>query len=223
MAKIITIFNQKGGCAKTMTTMQLGGAFALKGFKVLIIDMDRQGTALTWAATAAKESPFPAEVLSWASLGPMFINSLAKITDEYDLILVDCPPAIESPIPWSSLLVSDLGVIPFIPTLENLWATKQAKELAVRAKKENPNLQIWYLSAKSDRTKVTKTTVHEIEKDQDIPLLKSSIVSRAQYPESVYYGTIVHAFSRSSPAALEVDDLADELLTLLEVEIESVS
>jgi len=35
-AKLITIFNQKGGCAKTMTTMQLAGAFGLRGLKVLL-------------------------------------------------------------------------------------------------------------------------------------------------------------------------------------------
>jgi chromosome partitioning protein len=30
-AKIVTVFNQKGGCAKTMTTMQLAGTLGLRG------------------------------------------------------------------------------------------------------------------------------------------------------------------------------------------------
>jgi chromosome partitioning protein len=216
-AKIITIFNQKGGCTKTMTTMQLGGSIALQGKKVLIIDMDRQGTALNWFATASKENPFPAEVVSYASLGLSFINQVAKVGDNYDLILVDCPPAIESPIPWSSLLISDLAVIPFIPTLENIWATKQAKELAMRAMAENKALRVWYLASKTERNNVTKAMISEIEKDTDIPLLKSKIASRTIYAESVFSGTIVHAFSRSSPAAMEVDELAEELLQKLEV------
>lgn len=41
--KVIAISLQKGGCAKTTTTVCLGTALALKGKKVLILDMDPQG------------------------------------------------------------------------------------------------------------------------------------------------------------------------------------
>ena len=39
-AKIITVFNQKGGCGKTTLCMQLAGAFAYSGLRTLVIDMD---------------------------------------------------------------------------------------------------------------------------------------------------------------------------------------
>ena len=42
-AKIITVFNQKGGCGKTTLCMQLAGAFAHSGLRTLVIDMDPQG------------------------------------------------------------------------------------------------------------------------------------------------------------------------------------
>ena len=42
-AKVIAFANQKGGVAKTTTTLNLAVAFEEKGFRVLCVDMDPQG------------------------------------------------------------------------------------------------------------------------------------------------------------------------------------
>ena len=44
MCKVISVVNQKGGVAKSTTTLNLGVGLVRQGKKVLLIDADPQGT-----------------------------------------------------------------------------------------------------------------------------------------------------------------------------------
>ena len=45
--RIIDVCNQKGGVGKTTTTFNLGTALVQSGYKVLIVDLDPQGSLTT--------------------------------------------------------------------------------------------------------------------------------------------------------------------------------
>ncbi|AZG17296.1 ParA family protein [Cupriavidus pauculus] len=211
-ARIITVFNQKGGCGKTMTCMQLSAAFALRGLRALLVDMDKQGTSTIWAGQAGKERPFPAEVISLAPLREKMLGEIEKRADTYDFIFIDCPPAIESSIPWAALNISDIALIPVIPLMDNVWASREAKELARRAKTENPALQTYCIPSMSRRGNVFKACTEILQDDHDIPLLDTGLQQRNAYGESQMFGLSVHAVSGASAAVKEVEALADTVL-----------
>jgi len=56
MKDIIAITNQKGGVGKSTTALTLGKAFAVKGFKVLFIDLDAQSN-LSYTMRAKNTAP----------------------------------------------------------------------------------------------------------------------------------------------------------------------
>lgn len=222
-AKIVTVFNQKGGCAKTMTTMQLAGTLGLRGLKVFVVDMDPQNTAALWFHQAAAETPFPAEVLSMAPLKEAFLEKLSAIAEKYDVIIIDCPPALGSRVPWAALVASDLAIIPVVPVMDNVWASKQAEELVIearqaRAARGDDNLKAVYLLSMVRRGNIFDSCLQTLQSGAQIPILKSTIAMRNVFPESQLYGCVVRSFGKSA-ASTEVDALVDEISNLLEIKV----
>ncbi|NLI16814.1 MAG: ParA family protein [candidate division Zixibacteria bacterium] len=62
MTRVIGIVNLKGGVGKTTTCVNLGAAIALRGARVLLIDLDPQKSLSTWAGV--EEWPSVGEVLN---------------------------------------------------------------------------------------------------------------------------------------------------------------
>lgn len=217
-AKIIAVFNQKGGCGKTMISMQLGAAFALLGYKTLIADLDMQGTAAIWSSQADEKQPFPAHVVSLAAQKERMIGEVKKFSmSGSDFIILDCPPAIESSIPWAALNIADIGLIPVIPLLDNIWASKEACSLGLRAKEENPSLKLAYVANKVRRGRVFEECLDTLRSKNDIPMLDPVIWERNAFPESQAYGTSVHGLGKTLPATKEINELAATVLKMLGV------
>lgn len=125
---IIAIANQKGGVSKTTTTVNLGQALSDLGHKVLLVDLDPQGSltlavglepiALEYTVydiligridvknaivTSGNMDILPsnidlsaaeAELLAEIGRESILKNRLSNIKNDYDFILLDCPPSL---------------------------------------------------------------------------------------------------------------------------------
>ena len=142
IAKIISVVNQKGGTGKTTLSTQIASAFSvLHGKKVLLVDADPQGTATRWATTAEEDQPFPAAVIGLGMAGKKLHVEVRKHINDYDVIIIDCPPSIDSETPQSALIISDLVIVPVIPSPPDLWATVGIKKLIGYVEPLNDQLQ----------------------------------------------------------------------------------
>ena len=215
-AKIVTVFNQKGGCGKTTITMSLAGSMAKRGHRVLVVDMDPQGTASRWAS--GKLNEFPATVISLSPMEGQMHREVQKFVEDYSLIFIDCPPSMNSVAPSSAMLISDLALIPIVPSPADIWAAAGAIKLSEQAQAINNTLTVRLVANMVQRsTSLAKDLLDQLEEENPVPLLKATLGLRTSFRDSQIYGSTVHVVPRATAAVAEVEAMADEVLGLLKV------
>lgn len=215
-ATVISVFNQKGGSGKSTVAMNLGGTLARRGSRVLIADMDPQGTSIRWYSNATDEKPFPASVVNLSQTGKNAHRALRDHIDNHDYIIVDCPPSIDSPIPSSVLLVSDLSLIPAVPSPADLWAIVEAMALVERVQQINEGLVMRVVANMVQKNmSITRSVLEILGEADSAPLLESRMGLRAAYRECQVIGATVHSIPRATEAIREVEALTDEVLSVI--------
>lgn len=216
-AKIIAIVNQKGGSGKTTVTMQMGGTLALRGKNVLVIDGDSQNSAVEWASMAPEGTPFPAKVFNLAAAGRKIHQEIKKYYDDYEYILVDCPPAADSGISKSVLLVADLALIPFIPDGLNMAAAVKIRDTIEDAQVMNSNLRSLLVLNRVESKTILTNEVIDLLPDFNMPQAETRLHKRTHYPETFLTGSTVHSLKKKAESAIdEIERLTDEVIAFLQ-------
>jgi len=215
-AKIISVVNQKGGSGKTTLSMQLAGSLARRGHKVLVVDADPQATATRWAATAEDNKPFPASVVGLSAASAKVHREVKKFVADYDFILIDCPPAADSPVPQSALLIADLALVPLIPSPLDMWAAVGIRQVIGNVTDINDNLRArLVVNQCQPKTNLAREAL-EVLPEFGIELCETYIHQRQVYRQSAVFGQTVHDFgSRAAEAVREIEALTDEVLGVL--------
>jgi len=218
-ARIIAVVNQKGGSGKTTISMQLAGALSRRKGRVLVVDADPQGTATRWAASAEDENPFPAAVVGLSAANNKVHREVRKFVDNYDYIIIDCPPAADSPVPQSALLVADLALVPIIPSPLDMWAAVGIREVISTVGDLNEDLRARLVINQCQPNTTLAQEALEVLPEFGIELCNTYIRQRQIYRQSAVFGQTVQDFGSKATAAIEeIEALTDEVLALLRAE-----
>jgi chromosome partitioning protein len=220
-ARLVTVCNQKGGCGKTHLAMTLGGALGARGLRVLVVDADPQGTATRWYAAAPEGRPFPATVVSLAETRGQIARALKAHLDHYDVIVVDCPPSLDTPVTLSTLVVADVALVPTIPAPGDLWATSRLVGLVEQARALNDALQVRVVPNMVQGTALAAAALQALD-EIPLPLARSAFGLRTAYRQAQAEGTTA-LLLRDARAAAEIGTLVDEVADMLDLTVKTSS
>src|ERR1700704_2344519 len=157
MADTIAVLSQKGGTGKTTTVRTLTDALRRSGVRTLAIDLDPQGNLSDYFDVPPDAEPTIADVLSdRASAGEAIHDdlipanltlaeaelmlggkmgreltlrrALAKLPDDYEVILIDCPPSLGL-LTVNALVAADRALVTTEAQYFALQGVEQAMEL----------------------------------------------------------------------------------------------
>jgi chromosome partitioning protein len=162
MADTIAVLSQKGGTGKTTTVRTLTDAFRRSGVRTLAIDLDPQGNLSDYFDVPPDAEPTIADVLSGRAKAAEAIHddlipanltlaeaelmlggkmgreltlrrALAKLPEDYELILIDCPPSLGL-LTVNALVAADRALVTAEAQYFALQGVEQAMEVVELAR-----------------------------------------------------------------------------------------
>ncbi len=179
--KVIGIINQKGGVGKSMIAVNLAVAYAIAGKSVVVIDTDKQATSAIFRNIRHGREELPQFTVNKIN-SPTLHKDIKTIAA--DIVIIDGAKE-DTELQRNSMRVSDLIVIPFQPSSADIWSTEDTFKLARELRQFRPDAKVRaVLNLCRAGTKLMEDTLslrEGIEKDYDIPFLKSILYYREAY------------------------------------------
>jgi chromosome partitioning protein len=215
MADTIAVLSQKGGTGKTTAVRTLTDAFRRSGVRTLAVDLDPQGNLSDYFDLPPDVEPTVADVLAGRAsvadaihddLIPANLTlaeaelmlggkmgreltlrrALAKAPDEYELILIDCPPSLGL-LTVNALVAADHALITAEAQYFALQGVEQAIELVELARDGlNPGLSLLgvLLNLADMRTIHSREALASLKDRFDEQVFDTTIRSSIAYAES---------------------------------------
>ena len=249
--RTIAIVNQKGGCGKTITAINLSAFLASEPRRVLLVDMDPQGHAtlgllrdpvqvqktiydvltrrqdvtplrdiivnvqknLDLAPTDIMLATLPEELAGAPGQEDRLSEALADVRQDYDYIIVDCPPNV-GPLTFNALKACSEVIIPVEPSFFSLHGIgMQMETLDLLARKAGHQISARALiTLYTGRFDFVKAMVEEIRKHLGDRSFTTVIRFSVKLAEAAAHGVPIAEFSKRSAGFADYRALAREVL-----------
>ena len=143
-------------------------------------------------------------------------NALAAVRDDYDFIMLDCPPSLGL-ITLNGLCAADTLMVPIQCEFYALEGLSQLISTVRTVKRlYNPYIEIEgvLLTMYDGRLNLTQQVVDEVKKCFPKKVYSTFIPRNVRLSEAPSFGQPVMYYDKSSKGALAYSDLADEFLKL---------
>ncbi len=196
MAKLkIAVANLKGGCGKSTLSLNLASGLMSRG-SVALLDADPQGTLEHWLKASVDGMP------SVINASSDIEKSIKSIESEFDYIVVDCPPSLESGHTKKVLELVDLLLIPVLPSPPDLWSSVHMVDAVKEAQKTNKRLKSYLVRNQVENRSALSKAMKQAIEFCGLPALKSSLGRRASYRWAALEGISVYQFGKRGDTAV---------------------
>ena len=239
--KIITFANHKGGVSKTTSTASIGACMAMKGKKVLLIDLDGQANLTLYfiIETSIFDSlvngvPLPVKhirenldlvpsSLEMASAEIALTNLLAReqllsrllepLRKDYDYILIDCPPSLGI-VTTNAFIAADEIIVPMTPELLPLKGMRMLDAFVTTLQRVKPSLRLGgVFIARFNHRKLNKVVEQAVKERYESITMNTRIRENIALAESAGSGKSIFEYDLNSNGAKDYLALTEEILS----------
>jgi chromosome partitioning protein len=247
MSATIAVLSQKGGTGKTTAVRTLTDVLRRLELRVLAVDLDPQGNLSDYLDVDPEASPTLGDVLAGrakvreavhdgiipANLGLAeaelilggkmgrelaLKKALGQLRDDYDLILIDCPPSLGL-LTVNALVASDYALLSAEAQYFAMQGVEQALQVIELARENlNPNLE-WLgviLNIADMRTRHSREAFDSLREHFGDRLFDTTIRASIAYAESAERAQSILDYRPD--LAVDYLNVADELLKRIEMD-----
>lgn len=247
---ILAIGNRKGGVAKTTSVAALARYFVKRGFRVLVVDLDTQANLTTTFLKEIPDNTITAifekkripiihvaknldlvaadadlvaveKLLNKPDDRLILSRALAVVKNNYDIILLDCPPSL-SWMTINALSACDKLFIPMDIDKKSIDAISYMAEICYQSATPT-KIDGIFLTKYEPRLNVTKKVEAQMRSRYGSTVMETAIRKCSKVPESSLENKDVVAYAPGSNAAEDYQRLGDEILRIVGFEGETGS
>lgn len=215
---ILTIISFKGGVGKSTVSQNLAVTLAHRGKDVCILDADPNHSTTMWQES--RDEGLPLVHVHPLLDGTDVLKAIANLSSKHDIVIVDCPPAIEKTTS-KAVMKSDFSIIP-VPTTGggDIKVTERfLVHISDLRDRLDAGLPAYFLANRFERNVIMHRQILEAfkayQEAYNVGMLETIIGKRNAYGEANLTGK--GAIEGDNPKAKqEMNSLTDEVLQIID-------